>query len=566
MNNATMLVLPFDDALYTNNQSYAYLRPYTLAWKDEESDSLHLEYSYNGSDWYALNGNNGILFPSLGSRHLSNPSLFETNHNQYYITADDVAHEHCFFWYATKDFIHYTNEFYQATRYPAPSEIVQSPNENNSLRIPIQILHSLQAVWGKPEPVRLSKIEQINISCSLGDTPKLPSSVVVEYSNQMQERRTIDWANVPEQFLHQKGTFEVQGSLLMAPYPSPLIMHRADPYLYKHSDGFYYFTASYTDMSHNQDRKYQYLYVVLRRAASIADLADGSTAYEEKIIFEKKPLKNGTLSPHIWAPEIHYISGTWVIYYTTTLSERSSWKLRPHCLICSGQDPLQDHWDNKGPVQTLFRSDIAFTSFSLDHTYLEHKNRQYLIWAQKTKNISNLWIAELKNPWTICTKAVCISRPEYNWELHGFAVDEGPSILKRNGKIFITFSSSATDSMYCMGLLTADENSDLLDAASWEKTPYPVFQSSEASSIYGPGHNSFTLSEDNSEDLLIYHGRKENRYVKDKTYQPLYDAGRNTYIGKVFWNQDGTPNFSVPGASLLRNNEPFIITAQISIE
>jgi GH43 family beta-xylosidase len=119
--------------------------------------------------------------------------------------------------------------------------------------------------------------------------------------------------------------------------------------------------------------------------------------------------------------------------------------------------------------------------------------------------------------------------------------------------------------MYCIGLLTADENSNLLEASSWVKTPYPVFQSSEAYSIYGPGHNSFTKSEDNTEDLFIYHGRKENRYVKDRTYQPLYDAGRNTYIGKVFWNQDGTPNFSVPGADLLRSNERLVITAQISI-
>jgi GH43 family beta-xylosidase len=194
-------------------------------------------------------------------------------------------------------------------------------------------------------------------------------------------------------------------------------------------------------------------------------------------------------------------------------------------------------------LKTLIDDDIAFTDFSLDHTQFENKDIHYLVWAQKTSNISDLWIAQLENPWTICTKAVCLSHPEYNWELHGFAVDEGPSIIKRQGKIFLTFSSSGTDAMYFMGLLTADEDTDLLDAGSWVKTPYPVFQSNKDANQYGPGHNSFTVSEDGSQDLIIYHARKKARYLNDESYQPLYDAGRNTYVGKVYWNPDGTPNF-----------------------
>jgi GH43 family beta-xylosidase len=294
-------------------------------------------------------------------------------------------------------------------------------------------------------------------------------------------------------------------------------------------------------------------------------LADSSGVYEEKIIYERKPIDNGNSSPHIWAPEIHFFEGTWVVYYAATDSDVSPWRIRPHCLICKGIDPFQDSWENIGLMKTLVDDDMAFTDFSLDHTHFVHKDAHYLVWAQKTNNISDICIAQLKNPWTLCTKAVCLSHPEFNWELHGFAVDEGPSILKRNGKIFLTFSSSGTDAMYCLGLLTADENADLLDASSWRKTPFPVFQSNKESGLYGPGHNSFTVSEDNSEDLIIYHGRNETRYLSDSTYQPLYDAGRNTYVGKVFWNSDGSPNFSVPGADLCRNKENLIVTLQINV-
>lgn len=101
----------------------------------------------------------------------------------------------------------------------------------------------------------------------------------------------------------------------------------------------YYFTASHTDMEHNLDGKCQYLYIILRRASTLGGLADGSGAYEEKVVYERRPIAGGTLSPHIWAPEIHYIDGKWYIYYTTTISEESSWRIRPHCLECKDRDP-----------------------------------------------------------------------------------------------------------------------------------------------------------------------------------------------------------------------------------
>ena len=79
-------------------------------------------------------------------------------------------------------------------------------------------------------------------------------------------------------------------------------------------------------------------------------------------------------------------------------------------------------------------------------------------------------------------------------------------LFKRNRRLFLTYSASATDHNYCMGLLTVGEDADLLNPSSWKKSPVPVFRSSVTHSLYGPGHSCFTVSLSGA-DLLMYHAR-----------------------------------------------------------
>lgn len=89
----------------------------------------------------------------------------------------------------------------------------------------------------------------------------------------------------------------------------------------------------------------------------------------------------------------------------------------------------------------------------------------------------------------------------------GFSVNEGPAVLTRNGKIFITYSGSATDENYAMGLLWADEQESLLKNHGINyRSQYSFLLKNKQ---FGPGHNSFTVSEDGCFDILIYHARPE---------------------------------------------------------
>src|SRR5690606_15120440 len=129
-----------------------------------------------------------------------------------------------------------------------------------------------------------------------------------------------------------------------------------------------------------------------------------------------------------------------------------------------------------------------------------------------------------------------------SWETRGFRVNEGPAVIIRNGRVFMTFSASATDANYCIGLLTANAGANLLSASSWTKTQTPVFQSNSRTGEWGPGHNSFTVSEDGQSDILVYHDRSYQNISGD----PLNDPNRRTRIQKFYWNADGTPNFGIP--------------------
>lgn len=315
-----------------------------------------------------------------------------------------------------------------------------------------------------------------------------------------------------------------QHNFRVTDYNKPFILQRADPYMYKHTDGTYYFTASVPEY----DR------IVLRGAKTIKGLKQA----EEHVLWRKH--EEGEQSIHIWAPELHYLYGEWYIYYAAG-DAADIWKIRPYVLHCKGQNPLEDEWEELGMMQAADDDEFSFHAFSLDATVFENKGEYYWIWAEKTgvgKQISNLYIARLEAPNKLATVQVLLTTPDYAWEREGFWVNEGPAILKHEGRIYLTFSASATGSCYCMGMLYADEE-DLLDPHVWTKVKVPVLATDEEKGIYGPGHNSFVKAEDDMTDLCVYHARQYDEIEGDS----LYDPNRHAMIMQVQYNEDGFPVF-----------------------
>ncbi|MFD1804113.1 family 43 glycosylhydrolase [Mixta tenebrionis] len=313
---------------------------------------------------------------------------------------------------------------------------------------------------------------------------------------------------------------------MTALWPNPLIEQRADPFILRYQDR-YYFIASVPEY----DR------LELRCAGTILELAQA-----EAVVIWRKP-DVGPQSALIWAPEIHYINGQWVIYFAAAPSREIKAGLfqhRMYALTCDDADPLSGRWEDRGRIQT------PLDSFSLDATTFQHQDKQWYLWAQKDPAIpgnSNLYLAELENPWTLKGKPVMLSRPEYEWECAGFSVNEGPAAIFHGQRLFISYSASATDENYCLGLLWIDINEDPLQPARWNKSARPVFTTSWENRQYGPGHNSFTVDEAGN-DLLVYHARNYTEIEGD----PLWDPNRHTRIKTIRWDAGGMPDFGVPPA------------------
>lgn len=309
----------------------------------------------------------------------------------------------------------------------------------------------------------------------------------------------------------------------MASYNSPLVMQQADPFVLKHN-GKYYFTATFP----NYDK------IELKCVDKLNDV-ESATA---RCIWVKH--ETGLMSGFIWAPEIHYLMGKWVIYFAAS-REDAIWELRPYALVCEGDDPMKDEWKEAGQMQAAEDDPYSFKDFSLDMTVFENKGKWYTVWAEKVRGrfgISNLYIAELETPTKLKTIQVLLTTPDYDWERIDFWVNEGPAALHHNGKIFLTFSASATGAMYCMGMLSASEEDDLLDPTSWEKKNEPVLTTNAELKVFGPGHNCFVEGEE-GEDLCLLHFRNYEKITGD----PLLDHNRHAHVLKVKYDENDEPIF-----------------------
>ena len=280
-----------------------------------------------------------------------------------------------------------------------------------------------------------------------------------------------------------------------------------DPYL-EFYDGNYYLTTSQGDC------------IRMWKAESLGALKTAAT----KVVWKDSDTSR---SRGVWAPEFHFITNHWYLYYTATSSDDKDDNHRLHVLESAGTDPL-------GPYSYKGRLiNPTNDNYAIDGTVFQNPGdgSWYAAWTARPGHV--LTIAPLSNPWTIRTNGVVIPASGFGCS----EVREGPIVLPHGDKLFLVYSACDTGKPdYMLGMLSASTNADLLNPASWQQHPDPVFSRNDAAGVFGPGHNGFFKAADGT-DWIVYHAKTISQY----TYR-----GRTTRVQPFTWKADGTPNFGQP--------------------
>lgn len=307
-------------------------------------------------------------------------------------------------------------------------------------------------------------------------------------------------------------------------FANPLLSSGADPYSF-YKDGFYYYT-------HTTGNR-----LVIWKTKNLADLEHA----EKKTIYT--PPAGTMYSKNLWAPEIIFLNNKWYVYFAADDGKNENHRM--YVVENGNADPLQGEWTLKGKV-----ADPA-DKWAIDGDVFSWKGQLYMIWSGWEGNVNgqqNIYLAKMKNPWTITGKRVKIGEPTYDWEKHGnlgakddvkhVSVNEGPQALEHGNRLFIVFSASGcwTD-YYALGLMRF-EGKNIMDPKSWKKSAEPFFKQNKEVGVYAPGHNSFFKSPNGKEDWILYHANDE----------PGQGCGRfrTPRMQPFTWDKNGLPVFGEP--------------------
>jgi GH43 family beta-xylosidase len=308
-------------------------------------------------------------------------------------------------------------------------------------------------------------------------------------------------------------------------FHNPLLPSGPDPWVITHNGFYYYMNTTGQNLT-------------VWKTRDITDLAHA----EKKVVWTPPP--TGPYSHEIWAPELHLLDRKWYIYFAGDAGANESHRI--YVVENSAADPLEGEWNFKGKVAD------ATDKWAIDSSVFEDKGEKYIVWSGwegDSDGEQRIYLAHLKNPWTIDSQRILLSYPKYPWEHVGDLLDrpemphvnvnEGPEILQHNDDIFLVYSASAcwTD-YYELGVVRAKSGSNLLDPASWSKFDHAFFKQDREANIFGPGHNGFFRSLNGNEDWIIYHANPESKQGCGQHRSPR--------IQPFTWNSDGTPNFGKP--------------------
>lgn len=170
-------------------------------------------------------------------------------------------------------------------------------------------------------------------------------------------------------------------------YQNPIVAKGADPWVIL-KNGYYWYCYSDGDRS-----------IYVARAERLEAIG------QAKPVLVWCAPADGPCGSLIWAPELHEFDGRWYIYFAASDPKEKQPHHRMYVLESLSEHP-------SGPYQLKARLAAGTDRWAIDGTVLDlGKGGRYLVWSgwdgfENTQQ--NLYIAALKNPWTLASDSAAL--------------------------------------------------------------------------------------------------------------------------------------------------------------
>lgn len=232
----------------------------------------------------------------------------------------------------------------------------------------------------------------------------------------------------------------------------------------------------------------------------------------------------------LWAPEIRYIKGKYVLFYSLAI-----W----------GQEWVSSigYAVSDNPEGPFISKGIVFNSYdvnvknSIDQFFYEEDGNYYMLWG----SFRGIYLVQLN----VTDDLVITPQISTMVQVAGTAF-EGVNIWKRDGYYYLfasigsccegansTYSTVVGRSKSLTGPYMSKDGGYMLENA------YTVVLSKN-SAFVGVGHNSILQKDDEENTWMLYHGYQVNKV----------DDGRLVLLDRVLWDNEGWPYVEGEGASL----------------
>jgi beta-xylosidase len=205
-----------------------------------------------------------------------------------------------------------------------------------------------------------------------------------------------------------------------------------------------------------------------------------------------------------WAPEVTHADGRWWMYYSVGHDIEGH-----HVRAAVADNPL-------GPFSDLGLNLTPGERFAIDpHPFKDTDGRRYLFFARDVLDAdrpgTHLAVAPLERM-TQLGPTVEVLSPFADWQvyernraMYGALYDwhtlEGPSVVRRHGRYWMTYSGGAwTGESYAVSWAVAES-----PLGPWRAAPAsapPLLRT--AGGLLGPGHNSLTV-DPSGRDVIVFH-------------------------------------------------------------